>query len=54
MIRCYKCRQYDHFTKDCLTLKLEKETEGIQQMYNMDKKQTSLETLVTDMYDSLD
>ena len=26
-IRCYKCREYDHFTKDCLTSKLEKETE---------------------------
>ena len=29
-IRCYKCREYDHFAKDCLTSKLEKETEQMQ------------------------
>ena len=53
-IRCYKCRKYDHFVKDCLTSKLEKETEQIQWMYNMDKEHTSLKTLVTDTYISLD
>ena len=31
-IRCYKCREYDHFAKKCLTYKLEKESEWIQQM----------------------
>ena len=41
-IRCYKCRECDCFTKDCLTSKLEKETEQVQQMYNMDEEQTSL------------
>ena len=52
-IRCYKCREYDHFTKDCPTTKVEKETNQIQQMFNFDEEQTSLETLVTDTYDSL-
>ena len=27
-IRCYKCREYDHFAKDCLTSK-QKESEQI-------------------------
>ena len=43
--RCYKCTEYDHFTKDCLTSKLEKGTEQIQQMYNTDEKQTSLKSI---------
>ena len=43
-IRCYKCREYDHFPKDCLTWKLEKETEQVQQMYNMDEEKASLKT----------
>ena len=30
-IRCYKCREYDHFAKDCLTSK-DKESEQTQQM----------------------
>ena len=29
-IRCYKCREYNHFAKDCLTSKIEKETDQIQ------------------------
>ena len=36
-----------------LTSKTVKETGQIQWMYNMDKEQTSLKTLVTDTYDSL-
>ena len=52
-IRCYKCREYNHFAKDCLTSKLEIETEQIQQMYNVDEEQTSLKMLITDTYDSL-
>ena len=53
MIRCYKCREYDHFAKDCPTSKLEKEAQAIQQMYNMDEEQISVKTIVTDTYDSL-
>ena len=40
--RCYKCRKYDHFAKDCPTLQVEKESEQIQQMYNMDEEKTAL------------
>ena len=47
-IRCYKCREYDHFTKDCPNSQLEKESEQIQQMYNMDEEQTALKILATD------
>ena len=52
-IRCYMCRQYDHFTKDCLMTKIEKEKDQIQQVLNMDEDQTALKALVTDTYDSL-
>ena len=50
-IRCYKCRKYDHFAKDCPTSKIKKETDQIQQMYNMDEEKTSLKMLATDTYD---
>ena len=30
--RCYKCREYDHFPKDCPTTKIEKEIDQIKQM----------------------
>ena len=43
-IRCFKCSKYDHFAKNCLTSKIEKETEQVQQMYNMDEEHTSLKT----------
>ena len=51
-IRCYKFREYDHFTKDCPTSKEEREIEQIQQVFNLDKEQTSLKALTTDTYDS--
>ena len=52
-IRSYKCNEYDHFAKDCLTTRVEKETDQIWQMFNLDEEQTSLKTLVTDIYNSL-
>ena len=33
--------------------KLERETEQIQQLFNLDEEQTSLKTLAKDRYDSL-
>ena len=41
-IRCYKGKEYNHFAKDSLTSKIEKETEQVQKMYNMDEEQSSL------------
>ena len=52
-IRFYKWRQYDNFAKECPSSKVEKETEQIQQLYNMDKEQTTLKWLATDAFDSL-
>ena len=39
-IRCYKSREYDHFTKDCPTSREEKEIEQLQQMLNLEDEQT--------------
>ena len=39
--------------KNCPTSKEEREIEQIQQMFNLEKGQTSLKTLATDMYGSL-
>ena len=52
-IRCFKCREYDHFAKDCPNSQTEKEPEQIQQMYNLDKDQTAINILAADTYDSL-
>ena len=41
-IRCYKCRKYDHFAKDCPTTREEREIEQIQQMFNLDEEQMLL------------
>ena len=52
-MRCYKCREYNHFTKECQTTKIEKQTDQIQQMFNLEEEQTSVKTLAADTYDSL-
>ena len=41
-IQCYKCREYDHFAKDCPTSSEENEIEQLQQMLNLGDEQTSL------------
>ena len=38
---------------DCPTSQVEKDSEQIQQMYNMDEEQCSLKVLATDTYDNL-
>ena len=52
-IRCFICREYDHFTKDCLNLETEKKLEQIQQMYNLDEDKTVLKVLVADTYNNV-
>ena len=52
-IRCYKCREYDHFTKDCPTFKEEREIRQIKEMFNLDEVQTSLKKLATNTYATL-
>ena len=47
-IRCFECREYDHFARECLTRQVSRETEQIQQMFNMDKDQTILQTTLMD------
>ena len=43
-IRCYNCRQYDHFARDCATSREERDIDRLQQMLNLDEEQTHLLT----------
>ena len=49
-IRCFKCREYDHFAKDCQNISdTEKEqSEQIQQMLNSEEYKTALKVLAAD------
>ena len=47
-IRCFKCREYDHFARECLTRWEKREIEQIQQMFNLDDEQTTLQTSLMD------
>ena len=51
-IRCYKCREYDHSTKDYPTSREETEIEQLQQTLNLEDEQTSLKSLVTNAQDN--
>ena len=44
-IRCFECREYDHFASDCQTRQASREEE---QMFNMDKEKTLLQTPLMD------
>ena len=48
-IICFECREYDHFTRDYLTIQANKEAEQIQQMFNMDEDQKILHTPLMDV-----
>ena len=50
-ILCYKCREYDHFTRDCPTSREEREIEQLQQMLNLGDEQTSLATPMSNTQD---
>ena len=44
-IRCYNCREYYHFTRDCSTSREERDLEQLQQMLNLEaEEQTHLLT----------
>ena len=51
-IRCFKCREYDHFAKSCLNISVT-EKEQIQQMLNLGDDKTALKVLVADTYENL-
>ena len=50
-IRCYKCRKYDHFMKDCPTSREEKQIEQLQQMLYLGDEKTSLTSLTSNTQD---
>ena len=47
-IRCFEYREYDHFMRECPTRQENRETEQIQEMFNMDEDQTLLQTALMD------
>ena len=47
-IRCFECREYDHFVRDCPTRKARREIEQRQQMFNVDEDQTVLQSPLMD------
>ena len=50
-IRCFECREYDHFARECPTKRENRETEQIQQMISLDDDQTLLQTPLIDTED---
>ena len=37
-IRCYVCREYDHFARDCPNSREERDLEQLQHMLNMEEQ----------------
>ena len=54
-IRCFKCREYDHFAKDCMNISdAEKEqSEQIQHMLNLEEDKTAIKVLAAATYEDL-
>ena len=38
-IRCYNCREYDHFARDCPISRKERDLEQLQQMLNLEEEE---------------
>ena len=36
-IRCFNCREYDHFARDCPTSREERDLDQLQQMLNLEE-----------------
>ena len=47
-IRCFECREYNHFARERPTRWENREIEQIQQMFNLDNKQAALQTSLMD------
>ena len=47
-IRCFECRQCNHFMREYPTRQASREAEQIQQMFNMDEDQMILQTPLMD------
>ena len=43
-IRCYKCRKYEHFGRDCPNSTEERDLEQLQQMLNMEEQNHRIES----------
>ena len=50
-IRCFECREYDHFARECPTRRENRETEQIQHMFSLDEDQIILQTPLVDTED---
>ena len=50
-IRCYNCREYDYFERDCPNSREERDLEQLQQMLNLEAKEQT--HLLTNRQDSL-
>ena len=49
--RCYNCREYDHFVRDCPSSREERDLEQLQQMLNVEE-QTHRQENPTENYGS--
>ena len=43
-IRCYTCREYDHFARDCPNSREERDLEQLQHMLNMEEQDHRVES----------
>ena len=49
--RGFECRECYHFVRECLTRQEKREIEQVQQIFNLDNEQTSLQTTLMDTDD---